>query len=270
MIKAIKVVVVIVAITYAIVLLLAYVFQDSLIFYPQKLSSNYHYQLTGNDKEVFISTADGEVINGILFNRPGNRHVVLYFHGNGGSLDSWQQTGAQILALGCDLLIIDYRGYGKSTGSFSEKGFYRDANAAYKFLIQSGYSPGQVIAYGRSLGTGVATQLAIDQKVAGLILESPYTSLGAVAAEKMPYLFPGLLLKYKLNTLAKAPQLKVPTLIIHGSADELIPCSQGQQLYNVIKAPKKLVLINGGGHNNLGMFNEHAECISDFISSIPG
>ena len=254
---------------YILVLVLAFAFQDKLIFFPQPLDKSYRYNLTGDDKEVFIPTSDGNLINGILFHRPGNQNVILYFHGNGGSLDSWQMTGEQILPLNCDLLIIDNRGYGKSTGAFSEKGFYDDAHSAYRYLIQSGYQPNQIIAYGRSLGTGIATELATTEKVKALILESPYTSLPDVAGEKMSWLLPKLLLRYRLNTLARAPKLNVPVLIIHGAQDELIPCAQGQRIYAAISSPKKLLLIAGGGHNNLSEFKEHFEGIRSFIGSLP-
>ena len=267
--KILKIVFALVVCLYIAILVIAFLFQDKLVSFPQPLARDYRYNLSDSDKEVFIPTADGKLVNGILFHRAGNQNVVLYFHGNGGSLDSWQQTSEDILPLNCDLLIIDYRGYGKSTGAFSEKGFYEDAHAAYKFLIQTGYKPDQIIAYGRSLGTGVAMQLATTEKVKALILESPYTNLPGLAAESMPYLLPQLLLRYKLNTLKRANKLQVPALIIHGTSDELIPVAQGQKVYNAISSPKKLLLINGGGHNNLSQFPEHFKGIKDFINTLP-
>ena len=267
--KILKIIFVLIAGLYILILVLAFTFQDKFIFFPQKLDKDYRYNLSDNDKEVFIPTSDGNLINGILYHRPDNQYVVLYFHGNGGSLDSWQMISEEILPQNCDLLVIDYRGYGKSTGSFSEKGFYDDAHSAYSFLIKEGYNPGQIIAYGRSLGTGVATELATTEKVKALILESPYTSFPALAAEKMPYLLPGLFMRYKLNTLKRAGQLKVPVLILHGTDDELIPCSNSQKIYAAITSPKKLLLIAGGGHNNLSRFPGHFEGIRNFISSLP-
>ena len=266
--KVLKISLLVVAGLYILLLVVAYAFQDKLIFFPQPLDKNYRYQLTGNDKEVFIPTSDGNMVNGILFHRPENKSVVLYFHGNGGSLDSWQMTSEDILSLNCDLLIIDYRGYGKSTGSFSEKGFYDDAHSAYRFLINSGYTPEQIIVYGRSLGTGVATELATTEKVKALILESPYTSFPAIAAEKMPYLLPGLLMRYRLNTLKRAGQIKIPVLLLHGTDDELIPCSHSQKIYEAISSSKKLILVRGGGHNNLSQFTEYNDGLRNFISSL--
>ena len=253
---------------YLLVLIAAFLFQNKLLFFPVKLTPGYAYKLSNQDKEVFLKTSDEENVSGILFHRPGNQKVILYFHGNAGALDTWQNTGDDILPLHCDLFIIDYRGYGKSTGTFSEEGFYKDALAAYQFLIQSGYQPNQIIVYGRSLGTGIAMQLAVTQKTGALILESPYCSLPALAAEKMPYLLPQLLLRYKLNTLKRAAELKVPALVIHGKDDDLIPVEQGIQVFNAVTTPKKLLLIEGGGHNDLDRFPQHFDGIKDFLLTL--
>jgi len=253
---------------YILVLILAFFLQDKLLFFPAAIDKDYKYALTSNDREVFIPSSDGNTINGILYKRPGNKYVVLYFHGNGGSLDMWQTASDYILPLNCDLLIIDYRGYGKSTGTFSEQGFYDDAHAAYQFLLQNGYTPDQIIACGRSLGTGVAAQLASTEKVKALVLISPYTSLPDIAAEKMPFLLPKLLIRYQVNTLKIAPELKVPVLILHGTNDLTIPYSHAQKIYAAIKAPKKLVLIEGGGHNNLNDYAEHDKGVREFLNSL--
>ncbi len=268
--KVLKVICTTVLLLYILVLVLVYAYQDKLLFFPQHLDKNFRYAaLTENDQEVFVQTGDGKLINGILYRRPGNQNIVLYFHGNAGALDSWQEISDEILRLGCDLLIMDYRGYGKSEGTFSEQGFYEDAHAAYKFLMKEGYKPSQIIVYGRSLGTGVATELAVTEPTKALILESPYTSMVDIANEKMPYLLPKLLLRYRLNTFERASQLKVPVLIIHGSQDELIPCQHGQKIYGAVLSAKKLLLIPGGEHNNLAAFPGHFTGLQDFIYSLP-
>ncbi len=266
--KVLKVIFILLGSFYLLILIAAFFLQHKLLFFPSHVEKNYQYNLTPGDKEVFITTEDGNSINGILYQRPGNKNVILYFHGNGGSLDLWQTASEEILALNCDLLIIDYRGYGKSTGSFSEKGFYDDAHSAYRFLLQNGYSPDQIIVCGRSLGSGVAAQLAHTEKVKALILQSPYTSLPDVAAEKMPYLLPRLLISYQLNTLKIAPDLKVPVLILHGTNDEVIPSSHGQKIYDAVKAPRKLVLIKGAGHNDLDHYSQHAKAADEFIKGL--
>ncbi|MDB5283096.1 MAG: alpha/beta hydrolase [Bacteroidota bacterium] len=255
-------------ISYALVLILIYIFQDKMIFYPEKLPLNFKYNLSPLDTEVFIKTIDGVNINGILYRRPGNKYVILYFHGNAGSLGGWQDVSNEILALNSDLLIIDNRGYGKSEDSFSEKGFYEDGRAALRFLISAGYKADQVILYGRSLGTGIASELAITENVKGLILETPYTSLKDLANERMSYFLPSLLMQYNFNTLQNASKFSVPTLILHGSKDDLIPFSHSQKIYDAIAGKKKLVLIEGGKHNNLNTYPEHQQALSDFLNSL--
>lgn len=267
--KSLRVILFIITGLYLAVLIVAFLLQDRLIFFPRPLDKDYRFSLTSEDEEVFITTTDGNTINGLLYKRPGNKNVVLYFHGNGGSLDMWQTASDKILPLGCDLLIIDYRGYGKSTGTFSESGFYDDAHSAYKFLLQNGYRPDQVVVCGRSLGTGIATELASTEQVKALVLISPYTSLANIATERMPYLLPGLLIKYRLNTLKIIENVKVPVLVIHGTNDISIPYAHGQKVYEAIKAPKKLVSIEGAGHSNLDDYTELNKGALEFIGSLP-
>jgi pimeloyl-ACP methyl ester carboxylesterase len=267
--KWLKVLLGIILSLYLLILLAAYLLQDKLLFFPDKLNKNFGYELAAGDTEVFIKTPDETWINGILYRRPGNTDVILYFHGNAGSLRGWQNVAPDLLLLNVDLLLVDTRGYGKSGGVFSEQGFNHDAQAALDFLHKSGYSDKHIIVYGRSLGTGIAMDLAVNNLVKALILETPYTSMRQLGGEKMPYFLPWLLLKYKFNNLEKAPRLKMPVLILHGKNDELIPYSHSQKIFAAItSSQKKLVLINDGGHNNLSDFPEHHMALQDFLNSL--
>jgi pimeloyl-ACP methyl ester carboxylesterase len=253
---------------YAILLIAAYTFQDKLMFHPDIIAKDHTYQLASEGKEVFINTDDGQTISGLLTKGQGSKYVILYLHGNAGSLDKWQWVSNDLKELNCDMFIIDYRGFGKSTGSFSENGLYSDAQAAYDYLISAGYEPDDIIIYGRSLGTGIAVDLATKRKAKAMILESPYSSITKVGKERYPYLLPGLLSKYKFNSLEKAPKLTIPVLILHGDSDDVISCDHSKELYAAIKSPKRLVVIKGGGHNNLIRFPEHNKAIAEFISSL--
>ncbi len=172
----------------------------------------------------------------------------------------------------------------------SEKGFYLDAEAAYDYLLANGYSSENIIPFGRSLGTGVAVNIALEKPVKALILESPYMSIKKLANKQFPYLFPSVLLKYNFNSYGKliaekldvpvkhnfnsygkliAEKLDIPILIVHGENDELIPCEHAKELYSVIKGEgKKLVLIKGGAHNDLSSFPEHNKAIVEFLSTL--
>ncbi|MFN8285321.1 MAG: alpha/beta fold hydrolase [Chitinophagales bacterium] len=265
--KTLKIALLVVVVLYLLVLLATYLLQEKIIFPAEPLRKDYPFNLTAEDREVFIAKPNGDKINGILYKRAGNKGVVLYLHGNAGHLSSWQHMAPEILEHKKDLLLIDYGGYGKSEGKFSEEGFYTDGKAAYNFLLTEGYKPEDIIIYGRSIGTGIATQLATTQKTGGLILESPYCSIPALGREKMPFLLPGLLLKYQFNNLEKAPGIKVPVLILHGTDDSLIPAEHGKKLYAAFTTVKTLVLIPGGHHNDLSEFPEKAAALQAFLSS---
>jgi len=252
----------------AVGLVLGYAMIDRFIFYPEKLPGDFSYHLKPEDRELFVETQDGEQINGILFKSKENRGVMLYFHGNAGSLSSWQYVAEDIVPKGYDLLVIDYRGYGKSTGKITEEGFYLDAEACYAELLSMGYGPDKIILYGRSLGTGVAIEMATRKSTSALVLESPFTSLPELASHLIPIPIPTFYIPYKFDSLAKAPGIKVPSLVLHGDEDELIPPEMGRKVHDALGGPKRFVSIRGGGHNNLSDFPEYHEALKKFIEEV--
>lgn len=251
---------------YILILLLAYLFQDKLMFFPHKFDRDFDYNLSVNASELFLKTGDNETINCIYATRAENKNVVLYFHGNATSLNSWKEVADAILPKGANLLMIDYRGYGKSTGTISEKGFYEDAETAYQFLVANGYKNENIFFYGRSLGSGVAVNLAVQHQVKGLILESPYTSVLDVAKSHRPYLLPDLILKYNFNSLQKAAKVKMPVLIFHGTIDQTIPVAQGKKLAAAMAGKTQLVIIENGNHSNLSTFDDYENALTEFLS----
>ena len=216
--------------------------------------------MSGNE-EVFIKTKDGEDINALFF--PGGKQdIILYFHGNAGDLSGWQFVSEDFTAIGYNFFIVDYRGYGKSSGSITEAGLYEDAEASYQFLIrQKGFSPENIIIYGRSIGTGVAVELAKRHPTKGLILETPYSSLEKLANQKFPFLFPSLILKYRFDNIGKINLVKSPILFLHGSDDALIPVSHTEKLCNEFAGQKRKIVIKGGTHNDLNGFSEYHQAI---------
>jgi uncharacterized protein len=239
---------------YLLAMILLYAFQRRLIFFPGRLPENFNLKLKANQQEVFLNTTDGERIAAV-FCRGDRPEVILYFHGNAGDLNGWKYATENLTALGYNVFIIDYRGYGKSSGTISEQGFYNDAEAAYTYLIEKrDYKPANIVVYGQSIGTGVAVALASRHTPRALILESPYTSLGALANEKLPFFFPSLYLRFRFNNLKKIAAIPCPIVLLHGTKDELIPPAHSQKLLEAIPGPKKLFLINGGGHNDLNTF----------------
>jgi uncharacterized protein len=250
---------------YFLAMLLLYLFQTRLIFYPGKLSRDVKFKLRHQDEEVYIKCADGVTINGIFY-RGDRDDVILYFHGNAGDLSGWQFVAEDFYASGFSVLLIDYRGYGKSEGNISEKGFYADAEAAYGFLVQKkGFNPQDIIIYGRSIGSGVAVHLAATYPNKGLVLEAPYTSLGSLADTKVPFFFPSVYLHYTFNNERRINSIKAPLIVVHGSNDTLIPPGEGRILYEKFKGRKAFVLVNGGAHNDLGDFEEYKHFLTDIL-----
>jgi fermentation-respiration switch protein FrsA (DUF1100 family) len=242
---------------------LLYAFQTRLIFYPGKLSPDFNFASDINGRELFINTADDERINGLFFPNTG-KGVILYFHGNAGDLSGWQFVAQDFFSTGYNFLIIDYRGYGKSSGELSERGFYLDAEAAYNYLTKQGFDPKDIVIYGRSIGSGVAVDLASRKPCQGLILESAYSSMGKLANEKFPFFFPSLFLRYWFDSINKINKVKSPVIFLHGSGDTLIPPGHSRRLFEKFTGKKKLIMVQHGGHNDLNVFHEYASFLHDF------
>ena len=249
-------------IIYVVVVILLYTLQARLIFYPGKLSQNYKFKTGTGAEEIVLQTTDGERINGLFFRNKGP-DVILYFHGNAGDLSGWQFVAEDFNGLGYNFLIIDYRGYGKSSGEISESGFYLDSQAAYEFLIAKGFDPHNIIIYGRSIGCGIAVDLASRKRCKGLILESPFSNLPALANEKFPFFFPSLYVRYRFDNVGKINDVKSPVIFLHGSDDTLIPSSHSRKLFDTFKGKKEMILVENGSHNDLNTFAQYDEFLKD-------
>jgi uncharacterized protein len=252
---------------YLMLIIVLYVLQARLIFYPAPLPGRFRFNLGNNGQECFLQTTDGERINALFFK--GHRpEVILYFHGNAGNLSGWQFVAEDFTTPGYNLMIIDYRGYGKSTGSVSEHGLYNDAEAAYHFLLNDkGFKPSDIIIYGRSIGTGPAIQLASTYPCRGMVLEAPYVSLAKLANEKLPFLFPSFYLRFRFSNIQKINNVKNPVVFIHGDNDTLIPASHTEALYKKFTGPKKKVIVRGGSHNDLNSFPEYNAFLEGVLPS---
>jgi len=196
--------------------------------------------------------------------------TVLYLHGNSRNISYNLENALRYRALGSNLLLVDYRGYGKSSGGKpSEAKVYEDAEAAWQYLVrQRGVKPQQLFIYGHSLGGAVAIDLALRHpEAAGLITESTFTSMQAMGELKYDFLPAGLLLNQRFESLQKIPQLKIPALLIHGTWDQKVPVGMAQQLFEAAPQPKTLVMIEGGEHSNNAAVGwvEYRDAVSAFI-----
>jgi fermentation-respiration switch protein FrsA (DUF1100 family) len=196
--------------------------------------------------------------------------VVLFCHGNGGNVACWGWVPHLYRdRLGASVLVFDYRGYGKSEGTPTEAGILADARAARRWLAKrTGVAEGDIVVAGKSLGGGVAVDLAARDGARALILESPFTSLTEVAVHHLPWLPARWLMNTRLDSLALIGWYDGPLLVSHGDADRTVPYEMGQRLFEAANYPKSFVTIPGGGHNDLPG-REYAEILDQFLASLP-
>ena len=200
-------------------------------------------------QDVWLETPDGVRLNAWWVRREDTRLVTLFLHGNAGNVTHRTPHIREIVAAGSSVLVLDYRGYGKSEGWPSEKGLYIDSETAITYLLGLGYRPKQIILHGESLGTAVAVDLAARRPCAGLILEAPFTSGSDVAGTALPVLGPMLVSSY--NSVPKIRWILRPKLFMQGDRDEVIPLRLGQSLYAAAQAPKSFWVVEGAGHNDI-------------------
>ena len=253
--------------------------EKGLIFFPNKSNDSTTPDVFGIEyDDVTFQTEDGLNLNGWFI--PGKKttpdddlHTLLWFHGNAGNinrrLDNLKMLHDRVPV---NIFIIDYRQYGKSEGRISEKGTYLDAKAALAYLhSRKDINNEKIIFFGRSLGSAVAIDLAVKEQCCALILETPFTSIKEMGKELYPFLLIILdLLKTKYDSLSKISEIKVPTLIMHGDKDELVPIEQGRKLYEQANEPKEFYTIPGAMHNDTHIVGgeEYFDVIKRFVSKL--
>jgi len=222
-------------------------------------------------EDVAFSSADGTPLHGWLVEHPQPKAVVLYCHGNG---DCVGYLGPYLKELydrqGVTLFAFDYRGYGKSGGSPSEAGILADGDAAQHWLAgRLGIRPDEIVLMGRSLGAGVAVDLAVKNGARGLVLQNATTSMPD-AAQRLYWFAPvRLLMKNRYDSLSKIGRYRGPVLMSHGTADDLVPYALGQKLFEAVQSPqKRLFTIPGGGHNDPEP-PEYDAALAEFLTELP-
>jgi len=201
-------------------------------------------------EEVSLRTDDDVTLHAWWLPAPGAKLTAIFLHGNAGNVSHWVEAAGVFHGLGWNTLLLDYRGYGRSQGEPSEEGTYLDARAAWRHLVEErGIDPSRIVVIGRSLGGGVATWLAEQHVIAGLVLEATFTSIADVVAGSMP--LPGIRSFVRLGypSLGRMPQLRMPLLVVHGRHDELVPFHHGRALFDAAAGPKRFVELRGG-HND--------------------
>jgi alpha-beta hydrolase superfamily lysophospholipase len=234
-----------------------------MIFHPVKIDQSYKYRFNANFEELFFEW-EGARINALHFRIENPKGVILYFHGNSGSLDTWGLLGEVFTKKGYDFFIFDYRGYGKSTGSISEKNFHKDSKRIYDHL-KNLYGEERMIVYGMSLGSGFAVRVASQNKPKHLILEAPYFSFKTMAEYYFPFLPLKILLRWNIRTDQWIQKVKCPITIFHGTEDEVIPYKLTFQLAPLLKKEDSFITIIGARHNNIPSFQEYEKVLAECL-----
>ncbi len=222
-------------------------------------------------KTFWLVTADGVRINAFYRAHPASQQVLLWFHGNAENIGSGLDQQRALARTGVNILAVDYRGYGKSAGRPDEAGVYRDADAAYDYLIeQRHFRPRDIVIYGVSLGGAVAVNLAARRPCGGLIVQSSFTCARAMARRMFALPLIEYVVKSRFDSLSRIREVRAPVLIVHGTRDEVVPFAMGQKLFAAAPEPKRFFPIEGAGHNNvLEAGGEHyLGCLKEFIDSI--
>lgn len=246
-------------------MLTIYVFQRHLIYFPAKEMPSRQLFHAEDMQEIKIPTEDGLFLTSWYKAAMLNQPTLLYLHGNGGHIGFRMSLVRQFLRQGFGVLLLEYRGYSGNPGKPSEQGLYKDGRAGMQFLQQQGISPHSVVVYGESLGTGVATQIAKEYPICALVLQSPFTSLPAVARYHYPWIF--IPPWDKFDSLGRISSIKAPLLILHGKQDDVVPYVQGQSLFKQANEPKRFISFENKDHNNLWWDSHFSAEISHFIKA---
>jgi uncharacterized protein len=241
-----------------------YFLQDLFIFKPEKLKADFQFIYNVPFREVNFDVAPGVRINGLHFFRERPNGLILYFHGNSRSIKGWAKYATDFYRYDYDVVLVDYRGFGKSTGKRSESEMLNDMQVVYSSLTRD-YSENHLIVYGRSLGSGFAAKVASDNHPRYLILDAPFYNFRKVIERFLPILPIRFVLRYHLRTDKWIQKVKCPVYIIHGTRDLLIPIRHSEQLQKINPRKITLIRIHGGGHNNLPKFDEYHNFIRDIL-----
>jgi hypothetical protein len=250
--------------SYVCLCLLFYFGQDLFFFRPERLPKWFTYQYSFPFSEVNFEMEDGGEVNALHFRVPNSKGVVFYIKGNSRSIKGWGKFARDFIGKGYDFFILDYRGFGKSRGRRTEEILYADLQQVYKWLATE-YGEEQVILYGRSLGSGLATRVASWNHPHLLVLDCPYYSFLYNIRRYLFWMPLPYLLRYHIRTDRFIRKVQCPVYILHGVKDRLIPYRQSEMLQLLAPNNVHLYPIAGAGHNNLPDFPEYHDLLYDIL-----
>lgn len=245
-----------------------YLQQPSMIFFPYATLDQTPAGWGLAYEDVFLDTEDGVRLHGWYIPRHGSTQSLLFFHGNAGNISHRGASVEIFHRLGLNVFIFDYRGYGMSQGKPDEKGLYKDARAAWRYLNKErGFDQEEIILFGRSMGGAVAAELAAEIQPGGLILESTFSSAKDVANAVFPVLSRLIFLRYDFDTVAHVRRVTCPVLVLHSPDDEIIPFRLGEKVFQAANEPKSFVKMRGGHNNGIFMSQpDYERALGAFVS----
>ena len=252
---------------YLALLSFIYISQRNLLYHPNE--NNYlENQIRFDYKEIFIPVNKDIKLKSWIINKDLKKNkTLIFFHGNAGNLNNRIYKINELYNLDINILLVSWRGFSGNKGKPTENGLYEDARSSIQWIEEQGVNLEDIILYGESLGTGVATQMALDFKVAGLILESPYTSMVDAGKLYYPYLPVSFLLKDRYETSKKIDKINIPILIMHGKQDDLVPIEMSYSLFDKIKGKKYSYFPENDDHM-MEYNNELIKSIENFINKL--
>ncbi len=253
---------------YVVLILGLILFQRFILLHPQKLAKDYHFDFP-KSQEIFVQVSTAIDLNVLRFSSQDSvsKGVVLYYHGNSDNLARWGEYATQFTERGYDVVMYDYRGFGKSNGRLDEKNLLSDAQFIFDDLSRR-YNPDKIILYGRSLGTGAAIKVASENPVKMLILETPYYSIPDAVTSVLP-IFPfKYVTEFQVNAYEWLPMVHCPIHVFHGTDDRIIPYSQSKKLLESAKRnpDKILTTLQGGHHRGLENFKEYQAKLDSILN----
>jgi pimeloyl-ACP methyl ester carboxylesterase len=247
-------------------------FENAVTFQPDRYESGKSWVLPERAEDVRFLNRDRETLDGWFVHSSSGTALatVIFFHGQGGNITNVGWLGEKLASFGLDVLLVDYRGYGKSEGAIrNERDMYADADAAYDYVVsQRGTPPDRVILYGHSLGTAAVVDLASRRTCAAIILESGLSCATDIASVRLPWMPSWLraLGENKFDSARKLASVFCPVLVAHGEPDNVVPTEEGKALYAAANQPKRLIIIPGAGHGVAGFGGDkYIRDISEFI-----
>lgn len=251
----------------AVVSIFLYFFQERFLFHPEKLPKDFVFRYENQKAEEYnLELEDGAIINGLHFKSENPKGVVYYLKGNTKSIKGWGKFAVDFTLHDYDVIMIDYRGFGKSTGKLSQDSMKRDALLVYD-KIKEKVKESRIIVYGRSLGTGLATKVASMNNPRALILACPYFSMSKNVKRYLPLIPLGLVLRYRMPTYKWIKYVDCPINIIHGTNDKVIRFSSSLRLSKLKPDSTKLYPIIGGGHKDLHNFESYHQALGEILNA---